>query len=434
MTTIVVHGPTSIKGTTTVPGDKSISHRALMLAAVAQGESHLTNLGPGEDVAATKRCLGSYGIRIRSDGGVTGSRAWSAPSATLDCGNSGSTLRMLAGLASHHAFTSVLDGDGSLRSRPMDRIVAPLEALGARVATTKGRPPVKVEGGKLVGAEVATGIASAQVKSSALFAGLAAEGETSVTEPSRSRDHTERLLAALGAPIKEAHGADGRHTVWLRTFEAPPFDLEIPGDPSAAAFLVTAAILTGSVRIDDVGLNPTRITLFEVMKRMGAAVRWETTADRMGEPVGTIVAERSDIGSVGIEGPIVPLIQDELPLLAVIATQTRGTTTVTGAGELRTKESDRITSMSAALRLLGADVEEAPDGFTVNGPTRLTGTKVDAAGDHRVAMALAVAGLVADGDTLVDGFESAGVSWPGFDRVLASLGADVEVRPTGPAR
>jgi 3-phosphoshikimate 1-carboxyvinyltransferase len=431
MTTLVVRGPSIINGTATVPGDKSISHRALMLGAAANGATSIRNLGSGSDVASTMSCLGAYGVVVERAGADAvvrseGIRSWAAPKVTLDCGNSGTTIRILTGFAAHHAFVSTLDGDTSLRRRPMDRLSAPLGALGARVQTTGGRPPVRVEGGRLSGADVRLDVASAQVKSATIFAALGADGTTSVTEPSPSRDHTERLLRALGASIAE-DASDG-HRVTVVPFVPPSFEIDVPGDPSSGAFLVAAGVLAGRVQLDGVCLNPTRIEFLVSLARMGASVQWETSTEHLGEPVGTIDAERSELSGIGIEGPLVPAVLDELPLIAVLATQARGTTTVTGAGELRTKESDRIATMVTALRHLGAHAEELPDGFVVAGPTTLTGTKVAADGDHRVAMALAVAGLVAQGETLVEGYEAATVSWPGFEQVLASLGAEMELR------
>jgi 3-phosphoshikimate 1-carboxyvinyltransferase len=433
MSTLVVRGPTAIDGRPAIPGDKSISHRALMLAAVAEGECAITNLGPGEDIASTAECLRAYGVSVDGKNGTTrvrgeGIGSWAEPDVVLDCGNSGTTMRILAGFAAHNPFTSVLDGDDSLRRRPMDRLVKPLGALGVRVRTTAGHAPLYIAGGKLAGTEVELSVPTAQVKSAVIFAALAAEGRTTVTEPSRSRDHTERFLTALGAPIDVSDLPDGRRRVEISAFAPARFEIEIPGDPSSAAFIVTAAVLTGSAEIPNVGLNPTRIGFLETLARMGAAVEWKTEAEHMGEPVGTISARASELASTGLEGPLVPLVLDELPLLAVLATQARGTTTVTGAAELRIKESDRIATIVTALRDMGADAEEKRDGFTVSGPTPLKGTTVDPAGDHRIAMALAVAGLVADGETVIDGFEAASVSWPGFDGVLASLGADVELQ------
>lgn len=427
-----VRGPCTIAGRIRAPGDKSISHRALMLAAVGRGDTTLRNMAPGEDVASTVACLESFGVSIvEQDGVVTvdgrGMHSWAPPSAPLDCGNSGTTMRLLAGFAAHYAFASVFDGDQSLRRRPMTRIVGPLQALGARVETSDGRPPVVVEGGRLRGCAIDTEIPSAQIKSCALFAAMGAEGHTTVVESRPSRDHTERLLAALGAPVTESFEEDGRHRIGLVQYQPPAFDLDVPGDVSSAAFVSAAAALAGEVRVEGVGLNPTRIAFLQALQRMGAKVGTAQEETRLGEPVGYIDVQRSDLGAVEIDGGD-PRLQDELPLLAVLATQATGRTSVRGAAELRVKESDRIAALVEGLRRLGADVEELRDGFEVNGPTPLSGNAVAAAGDHRIAMAFAVAGLVAKGDTDVDGFECAAVSWPGFSEVLASLGAEVQLR------
>jgi 3-phosphoshikimate 1-carboxyvinyltransferase len=426
MTTLVVRGGSPIDGETTVPGDKSISHRALMLAAIADGRSEITGLAPGEDVASTRRCLRAYGVNVEDrdrDAVVVDGGAWEAPGAPLDCGNSGTTMRLLAGLAAHHEFESVFDGDASLRRRPMDRIARPLSELGARVDARDGRfPPVSVRGGNLLGMTVDTRVPSAQVKSCVLLAGLAAEGETIVREPERTRDHTERMLQWLGAPT----GIRDNRDIFVRPFRPKGFALDVPGDPSSAAFLVAAALLLGGVEITGVCLNPTRVGFYEVCARMGAKVRLRSTEGRSGEGVGAIEAERSALNGVGVEGPVVPLMIDEVPLIAVLATAARGPTVVTGAGELRVKESDRIAAMASALRAMGADIDERDDGFEIRGPTPLRGATVQACGDHRVAMALAVAGAAANGETRIEGFEAAAVSWPGFDDVLRQLGADVE--------
>lgn len=431
MSSLVVRGPSSIDGRAVVPGDKSISHRALMLGAVGNGPTELRNLGPGEDVASTISCLESYGVAIeRNNSDVVvngrGMRSWVPPERALDCGNSGTTMRLLAGFATHYESRSRFDGDASLRVRPMQRLVGPLSALGARVTTTDGHAPVSVEGGSLEGADIATEVPSAQVKSAAVFAALAAHGKTRVTEPAVSRDHTERLLSALGAPMTDSRLPGGVHRIEMIAFAPPRFSLDVPGDVSSAAFLVVAAALCGAVRIEGVGLNLTRIEYIGLLAKMGAHVLASRTHDALGEPVGTIDARRSDLTAITIEGGDDPRIQDELPVLAVAATQATGTTTVRGARELRVKESDRIATLVVGLRALGADIEELPDGFVVNGPTPLRGAAVQAAGDHRIAMALAVAGLVATGETIVDGFEAAAVSWPGFEDVLRSLGAKVE--------
>lgn len=432
MSSLVVRGPCSIEGHVAVPGDKSISHRALMLAAVANGPTQVHNLGPGQDVGSTIDCLQSYGVTIeRSNGDAVvrgkGMRSWVPPETVLDCGNSGTTMRLLAGFATHYEARSEFDGDASLRVRPMQRLVGPLSALGARITTTDGHPPLRVEGGRLEGTDISTEVPSAQVKSAALFAALAADGKTTVTEPAESRNHTECLLTALGAPMTDTRLPEGGHRIELMAFSPPRFELDVPGDVSSAAFLVCAAVLCGAVRIEGVGLNLTRIAYIGLLSTMGAHVVAKRVQSVLGEPVGTIDARRSDLTGITIDGDD-PRIQDELPVLAVAATQATGTTTVRGAGELRVKESDRITTLVSGLRSLGADIEELADGFVINGPTPLTGAAVTSAGDHRIAMALTVAGLVADGETVVDGFESAGVSWPGFENVLTALGAKVALQ------
>jgi 3-phosphoshikimate 1-carboxyvinyltransferase len=430
MTTLLIKGPSSVSGSVSVPGDKSISHRALMLGAAASGRTTVRNIAPGADVAATMSCLEAYGVRVerREDMASVHSRGiveWTAPESILDCGNSGTTMRVLAGLAARCVFETTLDGDASLRRRPMERVAEPLRAFGAKVRTADdGRPPMSVAGGTLRGADVDTGVASAQVKTAAIFAALGAEGPSTVTEPLHSRDHTERILQALGVQITE-QDVNGHHVVEIIPAPTPPFDLAVPGDPSSAAFIVCAAVLAGEVHIDQVALNPMRIGYLELLSRMGADVRWETLEDRMNESVGFVDARASSLTATTVDEALVPRLHDELPVLAVVATQAEGETVVRGARELRIKESDRIAALTDGLRRLGADIDELDDGFVVRGPTQLVGTTVDAYGDHRIAMALAVAGLVAAGETRITGYECADVSWPGFDALLRSLGVEV---------
>lgn len=427
---LVVRGPASISGSVSVPGDKSISHRALMLGAVASGRTTVRNLAPGADVASTMACLQGYGVRIerRDDMASVHSRGideWIAPHGVLDCGNSGTTIRILAGLAARCSFETTLDGDASLRRRPMERVAEPLRAFGAHVRTSEdGRAPLSVSGGGLHAANVDTGVASAQVKSAAIFAALGAEGTSTVTEPLRTRDHTERMLRALGVDVAE-QGDGGRHRVEIVPAATPPFDLAVPGDPSSAAFVVCAAALAGDVHIDQVALNGMRIGFLDVLAQMGADVSWEILEDRMNEPVGLIDARASGLRGIRVDEAIVPTLHDELPVLAVVATQAHGETVVGGARELRVKESDRIAALVDGLRRLGADVDELDDGFVVRGPSELVGATVDAYGDHRIAMALAIAGTVAKGETRITGYGCADVSWPGFDAVLRTLGVEV---------
>ena len=432
MTTLVVRGPSQISGQVSIPGDKSLSHRALMLGATASGRTTVRNLAPGADVVSTAGCLEAYGVRIEREGDMAsvhsrGIESWTAPGSVLDCGNSGTTMRVLAGLAARCDFESVLDGDASLRRRPMERVAQPLRVFGAEVNTADGGgPPLVVRGGVLRAANIDTGVASAQVKSSAMLAALGADGPSTVTEPLPTRDHTERMLRALGVEVEELT-VNGRRSIRIEPATIPPFDLAVPGDPSSAAFVVAAAVLAGAVHLDNVDLNPSRIGFLDVLRRMDARIAWEALEDRMDEPVGVIDAEASSLRAVTIDEEIVPSLHDELPLIAVLATQADGETVVRGARELRVKETDRITALVDGLRRLGAEVDELDDGFVVRGPCVLSGTTVDSYGDHRIAMSLAVAGLVAKGDTRVDGFDCAEISWPGFDGVLGSLGAEVSV-------
>jgi 3-phosphoshikimate 1-carboxyvinyltransferase len=421
-----------LEGNVRVPGDKSISHRALMLAAVARGPSRISGLAPGEDVSATLTAMREFGAFARAGGGALtiegpGIDSWTEPDFEIDCGNSGTTMRLLTGLCARMPYLTTLDGDESLRRRPMDRVAEPLQRMGATVRCHEGRfPPIEIEGGKLVGGEIQLPVASAQVKSAVLLAGLGADGPTAIVEPAPSRDHTERMLAALGVPVR-TQSTGGGSRVEIEPFEVRPFDIDVPGDPSSAAYLVAAALLSGSVRVSDVQLNPTRVGVLEVARRMGGNVRWEVTAERMGEPVGWIEAERSELHGVRVAGAEIPAVIDELPLVAVLGSQASGETVIADAVELRVKESDRIAVITEQLGTLGADITERPDGLVVRGPTPLRGASVDPAGDHRIAMALAVAGLVADDDTVVVGYRAVGVSWPGFDKALGALRADVQV-------
>jgi len=426
MSTLVVR-PSCVAGRCTVPGNKSISHRALMLGAMARGTTRIAGLGLGADVRATIACLRGYGVSIE-DGVVSspGIDAWTAPVGVLDCANSGTTMRTLAGLAARRDFVTTLDGDESLRRRPMERVATPLSKLGARIETADGRPPLRIAGGDLHGGDLSLAVASAQVKTAVLFAGLGATGTTSVAEPVASRDHTERMLTSLGAPLREERLPDGAHRVSVEAFEIPAFSTTVPGDVSSAAFVVAAALLTGEASVDGVGLNPTRTRFLDVARQMDGDIVFESEHDEMGEPIGSIDAQRSNLRGLTVDGSD-PGIQDELPLVALLATQADGETTVKNAGELRVKESDRIDSVVSGLRSLGADIHELVDGFVVRGPRPLRGAVVDSFGDHRIAMMLAVAGLVAEGETVIENFECADVSWPGFADTLRSLGAEVEL-------
>ncbi|MFO7695284.1 MAG: 3-phosphoshikimate 1-carboxyvinyltransferase [Vicinamibacterales bacterium] len=414
-------------GTVRVPGDKSISHRALLLGALATGRTAVRGLAPGADCRSTMACLAALGVDIAGFSGA-GDPAWlvegrglgglAAPAGPLDAGNSGTTARFLMGVLSGHAFSATLIGDASLSRRPMRRVADPLERMGARVDTTGGCLPATVRGARLSGIAYQMPVASAQVKSAVLLAGLHADGVTAVVEPQQTRDHTERALAAFGADI--AVGAGRVEVRGRRALRAA--DISVPGDPSSAAFWAAAAagIPGAAVVLEGVGVNPTRTAFLGVIERMGAHVRVEGSDAPGGEPHGTVAVRHEALRAVEIRPSEVPGLIDELPALAALATYGGGLT-VRGAGELRLKESDRIAALVAGLRALGAGVEEYPDGFCVSGDQPLSGGVADAAGDHRLAMAFAVAALGARGDSRICGAEAVAVSYPGFFDTLERL-------------
>lgn len=408
-----------------LPGCKGISHRALLLAAVADGRSTMRNLATGEDVARTRAALEAMDIECidGDDGSVTvvgrGFDMISEPDDPIDCGNSGTTMRMLAGFLCGRPLDFELIGDASLSRRPMERVVAPLRRLGARIETTDGHAPLRIAGGVLMGAEIDLPMASGQVKSAVLLAGLQASGTTTVREPAPSRDHTERLLAALGAPLTRIDEC----TVRVGTIGAlDRFEYDIPGDASSAAFLViAAATVPGSaLTIEGVSLNPTRIAYLDVLRAMGADITATVLEERLGEPVGEITVRYAALTGTTItssEG-----IVDELPILAVAAACADGESTIEGAAELRVKESDRIATTTAMLEAFGVGVRSTEDGFVVTGGPR-HGATVDSAGDHRIAMCAAVAALTATGPTTITGWDAVDVSFPGFAATLDTLRA-----------
>ena len=423
-----VDGPSgALRGVVRVPGDKSISHRALILGALAQGRSRLTGMNLGRDVLATAAVLGRLGASVhltepqaQVDVEGWGERGPHEPDDVLDAANSGTTLRCLLGVCARATGAFTFTGDGSLRQRPMARVVSPLRAMGARI---DGRAqgsllPLTVRGSSLTGLAHTLPIASAQVKTALLLAGLGAAGSTSVTEPRPSRDHTERMLVASGVPV-------GRRALTATVAgggKVSPGARRIPGDLSSAAFVLAAAILVpgSDVVVPEVGINPTRAGFLRVLAAMGADIEVEPAGEWGGEPVGTVRARSSPLRGVAVHANEVPALIDELPILAVVATRAAGQTLFRGAGELRVKESDRIATMAAGLSDLGAEVEALPDGLSIRGPTPLRPAEVDSLGDHRVAMSLAVAGLIADGPVTVRGWDSVDTSFPGF---LTTLGA-----------
>lgn len=421
--TIVVAPATRVGGTIHVPGDKSISHRYALLAAIADGRTIIHNYAPGADCASTLACLAALGVSIEQHRPASGDaprividgrgvRGLQHPAGALDCGNSGSTMRMLAGVIAGHSFTSTLTGDRSLSRRPMRRIMGPLSQMGARIEGTNGdRPPITIHGTDLTAIDFVPEVPSAQVKSAVLLAGLQARGRTRVTEETPTRDHTERALAAFGARLEfdgPRVGIEGGQR--LRGLEA-----RVPGDISSAAFpAAAAAALHGSeVRIEGVGLNPSRTAVLEVLRRFGASIGVEHTDAWQGEPVGAITVRQRALGRLEIAPREVPGIIDELPVLGALATF-GGELRVTGAHELRVKESDRISAFVGGLKALGADAEELPDGFHIRGRAPLTGGTVHAHDDHRLAMAFAIAALGARAPVTIEGAEAVSVSYPTF--------------------
>jgi len=416
----------ALRGELRVPGDKSISHRALMLSALADGETAVEGLSSSADVASTKACLEALGVGFRQDGAVLrvrgrGLGGLSAPTRELDAGNSGTTMRLMAGILAGHPFGATLTGDASLRRRPMKRVAEPLRAMGATVELEGGeRAPLTLRGGRLKGIGFDSPVASAQVKSAILLAGLHAEGTTSVREPALSRDHTERMLAHFGVVVDR----EGLRVSLRGGQRLKAHALEVPGDPSSAAFWAAAACLVpdSEVVVRGVCANPTRIGFFEVLKRMGA--RLELVASEIGpggEPVADLYAGHSDLKAVETPAEGFPAFIDEVPLLCVVATQATGTTVIRGTAELRHKESDRIETTLALLRAFGASAGVEGDDIIIPGGQRLQAGIADPKADHRIAMSGAVAALAASGRCEVLDPGCADISYPGFFSQLDGL-------------
>jgi 3-phosphoshikimate 1-carboxyvinyltransferase len=421
---VTVQPAARVAGELAVPGDKSIAHRALMLAALGEGESWIHGLPQGEDVLATVGCLRALGANLQRSGTTArirgeGLRSFATPHGPLDCANSGTTMRLLLGLLAGSAVSATLDGDVSLRRRPMDRVIDPLRTMGAKIESRDGRAPLAVTGASLQGRRIALRVPSAQVKSALLLAGLSASGPTTVVEPVATRDHMERLLRAMGTDVDAT--VEG---VVIRPSHQPlrPIELSVPGDFSSAAFWMAAAALRPgwSVIIGDVGINPTRTAFLTLLRSMGAEVKVDGPSTDV-EPSGALTVTGHGLRAIVLGAADVAAAIDEIPALLVLATQAEGVTTIDGAGELRVKESDRIATMAEGLRRMGAIVEERPDGVSVKGPTPLRGAAVESHGDHRVAMALAVAALVASGPTTIEGADCVAVSYPDFFSQLREL-------------
>ncbi|MGI6474241.1 MAG: 3-phosphoshikimate 1-carboxyvinyltransferase [Thermoactinomyces vulgaris] len=410
-----------------VPGDKSISHRSIMLGALAEGVTEVEGFLPGKDCLGTLQCFEQMGVEIERLSPTSvrihgrGIHGLKEPVAPLDVGNSGTTIRLMLGILAGAPFFSTVIGDDSISRRPMDRVVQPLRKMGARIeGRENGRyTPLAVKGGRLQGITYHSPVASAQVKSCLLLAGLSAEGVTTVAEPSLSRDHTERMLPAFGAALTAKD-----HVVSIEGGQSlRGTKVRVPGDISSAAFLLAAALMVpgSQVTVEDVGLNPTRTGILDAFKQMGAMVEVEETGSWCNEPVGRVTVRTGELHGVTIGGEMIPRLIDEIPVLAVVATQAKGTTVIKDAKELKVKESNRIATTVNELKKLGANIKETEDGMVIEGPVTLHGGTTTSHGDHRIGMSMAVAGLGAKETVKVLDVESIDVSFPGFFRYIQKM-------------
>lgn len=423
---LLVRPARNVRGSITLPGDKSISHRYSMLAALADGDSRLENYSTGADCASTLDCLQSLGVNWKRTDDAANTievhgrgLSLTAPAAALDCGNSGSTIRMLSGIVAAQSFNCELSGDESLAQRPMERIITPLTAMGARIESQNGRPPLRISGRHLKGFHYQMPVASAQVKTCILFAGLLADGETTVHEPIRTRDHGELALRAFGAILGRKgnevriHGGQRLHEINVR----------IPGDISSAAFfLCAAALFPGSqLTITNLLMNPTRARLLDLLMRLGLRISVSQLEEAHGELVGTVQVQGGRLKGAALAGADSAALIDEIPVLAAIAPVTEQGLEVRDAKELRVKESDRIAAIAVNLRAMGAQIEERKDGLRIPGGQKLHGAEIESFGDHRIAMAFSIAALRAEGETLIRGSECIGISYPAFFSTLDEL-------------
>jgi 3-phosphoshikimate 1-carboxyvinyltransferase len=435
MNVLTVRSGRPLRGMVGVPGDKSITHRALLLGGLADGPTYIRGALLEGDCRSTMGCLQALGVSVEGADSAAlrptaaisvigrGLRGLRPPAGPVDCVRSGTTMRLLAGILAGQSFSSTLTGHPQLLARPMRRVVAPLQLMGAQIEDTDGRAPLHIVGGRLHGIDYTPPVASAQVKSAILLAGLYAEGNTTVHEPVASRDHTERMLRAMGAAIYTKDGTIQISPAGLLW----PIDITVPGDISSAAFLLVAGtIVPGSeIIIRNVGLNPTRTGILDALLSMGADITVLDQRQAGEEPVGDLRVRHSTLRAIEVGGPMIPRLIDELPVLAVAATQAEGVTVIRDAAELRVKETDRIEGIAEPLRRLGANIQPQPDGMLIEGLCRLKGAMVSSRDDHRLAMSLLVAGLIAAGETGVDGVDFISDSYPGFVDTLRLLGGEL---------
>jgi 3-phosphoshikimate 1-carboxyvinyltransferase len=416
----------SLNGTIKVPGDKSISHRAVMFGSIAEGKTTINGFLTGEDCLSTISCFKKLGVNIAQENehvtvegnGIAGLRP---PSEDLYVGNSGTTIRLMLGILSNTPFTSVLTGDDSIAKRPMNRVTKPLKQMGAEIngKDSGNKVPLQIKGGKVKGFHYNSPIASAQVKSAIILAGLEGEGTTSVTEPLKSRDHTERMLEAFGAMVK----SDGLTVSIEGGQKLKGTHIEVPGDISSASFfLVAGAIVPDStITLQKVGLNPTRTGILDVLNDMGAQISYQNANEEASEPYGDLVIKTSSLKGTVIKGDVIPRLIDEIPIIALAATQAEGQTVIQDAHELRVKETDRIETVVNELKKMGAEIEATEDGMIINGKTPLKGASVQSHGDHRIGMMLSIASCIAEGNTTLDQSEAVAVSYPSFFDQLSRL-------------
>jgi len=423
----VVKAPLALGGEVSPPGDKSISHRAVILNGIAWGDARVSNFAQSADCLATEACMRALGVEIESfKGGLVvkgvGDKGLKEAVDVLCAENSATTMRLLAGLLAAQPFLSVITGDQSLRSRPMDRVVQPLRLMGAQIwgRCNDSRAPLVIKSGHLHGIRYKLPVASAQLKSALLLAALFAEGDTVIKEPITSRDHTERMLKAMGAEI-EAKG----DTIVISPSRLKAIDIIVPGDISSAAFWLVAGVIhnRADIRLNNIGVNPTRSGIIDVLNSMGAQLSVENERMVSGEPVADLRVQSSQLSGLEITGELIPRVIDEIPLIALAASVARGKTVIRDAKELRVKETDRISATAKELLKMGADVEELPDGMVINGKERLRGAACESHGDHRLAMMLGVAALVAEGETEIDNSEAVNISYPRFWQDLKRLSA-----------
>jgi len=410
-----------LNGEVIIPADKSISHRAVIFSSLANGTSIIKNFSNGQDPVSSLKICQALGVEAEfKDNLIIKSSGKLIPSQkNLDCGNSGTTMRFMCGVLAGQNFNSVLIGDESLSKRPMKRVIEPLALMGAKIESNGGKAPLKIYGQSLQSINYSSKLASAQVKSCVLLAGLKCEGQTTFTEPFISRDHTERMLKYMGANISVKH-----NTVLIEKSVLIPKTIEICGDISSAAFFIVAGLIVPNSKIilKNVGLNPTRTGILDVIKLMGGSVEILDKKELSGEPVGDIKVSYSDLKSCTIEGELIPKLIDELPIIAVLATQAKGTTIIKDAQDLRNKESDRIKSTVSELKKMGADIDETVDGFIISGKKKLSGgCEVETYQDHRLAMSFYVAGLICEKSIQINGFEWVSISFPEFEKLFNNL-------------